>query len=149
MNDIVCSLLRECTNIITNAAELNLSGLWLFGSPIIRIGFFLKGKLPNILQFQLALKLPVIGSSTVRRHVFHNFKSGWSIGSDEVHTLNSKGKGKEVPSRAWSGPDGPRKLRFPDYMTTAQDGDKVVSLRHRPPLPPGNALLEAESIPGP
>jgi hypothetical protein len=31
-----------------------------------------------------------------------------------------------------------RKLRFPDFMTTAQDGGKVVSLRHRPPLPPGN-----------
>jgi len=23
-------------------------------------------------------------------------------------------------------------------MTTAQDGDKVVSLTHQPPLPPGN-----------
>ena len=33
-----------------------------------------------------------------------------------------------------------RKLRFPDFMTTAQDGGKVVSLRHRPPLPPGNTL---------
>jgi hypothetical protein len=31
-----------------------------------------------------------------------------------------------------------RKLRFPDYMTTAQVGDKV-SLTHRPPFPPGNA----------
>jgi hypothetical protein len=31
-----------------------------------------------------------------------------------------------------------RKLRFPDFMTTAQDGGKVVSLTHRPPLPPGN-----------
>jgi len=31
-----------------------------------------------------------------------------------------------------------RKLRFPDFMTTAQDGGKVVSLMHRPPLPPGN-----------
>jgi hypothetical protein len=30
------------------------------------------------------------------------------------------------------------KLRFPDYLTTAQDGGKVVSLTHRPPLPPGN-----------
>ena len=28
--------------------------------------------------------------------------------------------------------------RVPDFMTTAQDGDKVVSLTHRPPLPPGN-----------
>jgi len=30
-----------------------------------------------------------------------------------------------------------RKLRFPDFVTTAQDGGKV-SLTHRPPLPPGN-----------
>ena len=47
-------------------------------------------------------------------------------------------KGKAVLLQAWSGPEGSRKLRFPDFMTTAQDGDKVVSLTHRPPLPPGN-----------
>jgi hypothetical protein len=40
-----------------------------------------------------------------------------------------------VPLQAWSGPEGSRKLRFLDFMTTAQDGGKVVSLRHRPPLP--------------
>ena len=48
-------------------------------------------------------------------------------------------KGKAVPLEAWSGPEGSRKLRFPDYMTTSQDGGKIFSLRHRPPLPPGNA----------
>jgi len=48
-------------------------------------------------------------------------------------------KGKSVPLQAWSGSEGSRKLRFPDFMTTAQDGGKVVSLTHRPPLPPGNA----------
>jgi hypothetical protein len=47
-------------------------------------------------------------------------------------------EGKAVPLQAWSGSEGSRKLRFPDYMTTAQDGSKVVSLTHRPPLPPGN-----------
>ena len=50
----------------------------------------------------------------------------------------SKGKGKTVPLQALSGPDGSRKLRFPDFMTTAQEGGKVVSLTHRPHLPPGN-----------
>jgi len=49
-----------------------------------------------------------------------------------------KCKGKAVPLQAWSSPEGPRKLRFPDFMTTAQDGGKVVSLTHRPPLPLGN-----------
>jgi len=48
-------------------------------------------------------------------------------------------KGKAVPLQARSGPEGSRKLRFPDFMTTAQDGGKVVSLTHRPPLPPGDA----------
>ena len=28
-----------------------------------------------------------------------------------------------------------RKLSFPDFVTTAQDGGNVVSLTHRPPLP--------------
>ena len=48
------------------------------------------------------------------------------------------GKGKAVPLQAWSGPEGSRKLRYPHFMTTAQDGGKVVSLTHWPPLPPGN-----------
>ena len=47
-------------------------------------------------------------------------------------------KGKAVPLQARSGPEGSRKLRFLDFVTTAQDGGKVVSLTHRPPLPPGN-----------
>ena len=48
------------------------------------------------------------------------------------------GKGKAVPLEAWCGPEGSRKLRLPDFMTTAQDGGEVVSLTYRPPLPPGN-----------
>ena len=49
-----------------------------------------------------------------------------------------KSKGKAVPLQARSGPEGSTKLRSADYMTTAQDGGKVVSIRNRPPLPPGN-----------
>jgi len=49
-----------------------------------------------------------------------------------------KVKGKAVLLQAWSGPEGSSKLRFLDFMTTAQDGRKVVSLTHRSPLPPGN-----------
>jgi len=48
-------------------------------------------------------------------------------------------KGKAIPLQAESIPEGSRKLKYPDFMTTAQDDDKVVSLTHRPPLPPGNA----------
>jgi len=49
-------------------------------------------------------------------------------------------------------PEGSRKLRFPDYVTIAQDSGKVVSLTHRPLLPLRkyswySFLLEAESTP--
>ena len=58
--------------------------------------------------------------------------------SSIVNCMFNRSKGKAVPLQARSGPEGSRKLRFPDFMTTAQDGGKVVSLTHRPPLPPGN-----------
>jgi len=47
-------------------------------------------------------------------------------------------KGKAVPLQAWCGPEGSRKFRFQDFMTTAKEGGKVVSLTHQPHLPPGN-----------
>ena len=37
-------------------------------------------------------------------------------------------KVKEFPLQAWTGPQFSRKLRFPDFVTTAQDGGKVVSI---------------------
>jgi hypothetical protein len=58
-------------------------------------------------------------------------------GKQSQNPINYK-KGKAVPLQAWSGPEGSRKLRFSDLMTTARAGGKVVSLTHRPPLPQGN-----------
>jgi hypothetical protein len=62
-------------------------------------------------------------------------------------------KGKAVPVQAWSGPEGSRQLRFPDFMTTAQWWSGCQ------PYPPAafaprkyswySFLLEAESTPGP
>ena len=43
-----------------------------------------------------------------------------------------------MPLHSWSGTEDSRKLKFPDLMTTTQDGCKVVSRTHRKPLPPGN-----------
>ena len=40
-----------------------------------------------------------------------------------------KGKGKSVLLQVWSGPEGSRKLRFPDFMTMAQDGGRLSALR--------------------
>jgi hypothetical protein len=62
-----------------------------------------------------------------------------SSGSKHRSVVEYYEKGKAVPLQAWSGPEGSRKLRFPDYITAAKDSGKIVSLMHRPSLPPGNA----------
>ena len=57
----------------------------------------------------------------------------------DTFVIHNTGKGKAVPLQAWLGPVCTRKLKFPDFMTTAQGGGKVVSVTHRPHLHPGNS----------
>ena len=59
-----------------------------------------------------------------------------------------------IPLQAWTGPEGSRKLDFPDFVTTAQDGGRLSTLRTgrlypQEMLPWYLFLLEAESTPGP
>ena len=56
----------------------------------------------------------------------------------ETQGQQVKGKGKAVPLQAWTGPEGPRKLSFPDFVTTAQDGGRLSALRTGRFLSPGN-----------
>jgi hypothetical protein len=76
------------------------------------------------------------------KHFIYIFKlkvTGWELQLPSSHVPDrqkkereKKKEGKAVPLQAWSGPKGSRKLRFPDFLTTAQDDCKVVSLTHRP-----------------
>ena len=65
------------------------------------------------------------------------YNEGNVLSEEGINPIESV-KDKAVPLQDWTGPEVSRKLRFPNYMTTAQDGGRVVSLAHRPPLPPGN-----------
>jgi len=38
-------------------------------------------------------------------------------------------KGKAVPLQAWTGPEGSRKLKLPDFVTMAQNGGRLSALR--------------------
>jgi len=38
-------------------------------------------------------------------------------------------KGQAVPLQAWSAPEGSRKLKFQDFMITAQHGGRMSALR--------------------
>jgi len=40
-----------------------------------------------------------------------------------------KGKVKAVQLQGWAGPEGSKKLRLPDFVTTAQDGGRLSALR--------------------
>jgi len=64
-----------------------------------------------------------------------------------------KCKGKAAPSPAWTGPESSRKLRLPDFMTTAQDGGSCQPYAPAAFTPKKYSwysfLLEAETTPGP
>jgi hypothetical protein len=61
---------------------------------------------------------------------------------------------KTVPLQAWSGPEGSRKLRFPDFLTTTQDGGRGCQPYAPAAFTPRiytwySFLLKAESTPWP
>jgi hypothetical protein len=77
----------------------------------------------------LKTRLHITGTVHTRRLV----NSYWHFGDHSAFICRvSKGKGKAVPLQACSGPEGSRKLRFPDFMTTAQDGGKVSLTPYAP-----------------
>jgi hypothetical protein len=60
-------------------------------------------------------------------------------------------KGKAIPVTVLWGPEGSVRLRLQIARHSAHEGGRVVTLTHRPPLPPGiswYSFLEAESTPG-
>jgi hypothetical protein len=85
-----------------------------------------------------------ITSSTINSN---SVASSWSFTLIVQWWIIPIKKGKAVPLQAWSGPEGSRKLRLPDFLTTAQYGGKVVSPMHWPPLPQ-EILLVLTSVGG-
>ena len=57
-----------------------------------------------------------------------NFSTDLSLYYQSHLNVIIKGKGKAVPLQAWTGPEGSRKLRFPD-LVTSQDGGRLSALR--------------------
>jgi len=49
--------------------------------------------------------------------------------SSYSHPKGKKKKVKSVPLQTWTGPECSSKLRFPDFVTTAQDGGRLSALR--------------------
>ena len=87
-------------------------------------------------KVQVSLKSDKNNWYFTRRRMYFTWRHTYFT---QRHAYFYDSKGKSVPLQAWSGPDGSRKLRFPNFMTTSQDGGKVVSLTHWPPLHPGSA----------
>ena len=100
---------------------------------LISLGFICEGNVTKSLKTKSAIEINSERFPATSVLYLVSLKSLFFLSSGNNHR-----KGKAVLLQAFSGPEGSRKLRFPDFMTTAQDGGKVVSLKHRPYLPPGN-----------
>ena len=99
---------------------------------VLKISEILTQSNTNLLKLHVRFS-PYLTANTL--HVYYEYQPVKTGGNISSYTENCKGKA--VPLQAWSSPEVSKNLRFPDFITTAQDGDKV-SLTHRPPLPPGN-----------
>jgi len=96
---------------------------------------FVKNILLRPLRF---INVPTLyGTQNKVQKVSHKFTRNVCVKRTKVALIAYK-NGKAAPLQAWSDPEGSRKLMFPDFMTTTQDGGKVVNLTHWPPLLPGN-----------
>jgi hypothetical protein len=75
-----------------------------------------------------------------------------SVVPDKLSNYKRLVKGKGFPLQAWNGSWGSRRLRLLDLLDFRHyEGGKVVTLTHRPSLPPGvswYSFLEAESTQG-
>jgi len=61
-------------------------------------------------------------SIDIRTVIMYIYLINWLVSVTEV-------KGKSVPLQAWTGPEGSRKLRLPDFMTMVQYGGRLSALR--------------------
>jgi hypothetical protein len=57
-----------------------------------------------------------LNSLVVHTFYFYVKLDGGTLGPKHV---KGKGKGKAIPLQAWTGPEGSRRLRFPDWKTIA------------------------------
>jgi len=55
-------------------------------------------------------------------------RRNWKLDTNKNFWTPEARKGKSVPLQAWTDPQGSRKLRFPDYVTTAHDGGRLSAL---------------------
>jgi len=83
----------------------------------------------------------VIGLSVCTEQTLKSMKERGVDDGHVIHINRSVVLILAVHLQTWSGPGYSRKLRFPDFVTTAQDDGTFVSLTHRPPLLPGNAAV--------
>ena len=96
---------------------------------------------PHVLKIHLNIILPITPGSSKWSHSLrlphqnplytstfpHTcYMSRPSHSSRHVYTLKCK---KALPLQAWIGPEGSRKLRFPDFVPTAQDCGRLSALR--------------------
>ena len=121
-------LFPKTTSLLLGSTQFPIQSKPGASSPRLKLTAYF----PSLLRVRKRGSYP---HSSIRLHIMH--KNNFTL-PPRALTAQFYKKVNTDPLQAWSGPEGSRKLKFPDFMTTAQDGGKVISLTHRLPLPPVN-----------
>ena len=110
----------------------------------------------------LRLAMDILSTYPTHRNLLHitlqNTKSMFELHGYSLRNNRSMyvpvAESKAVPVQSWTGPEGSRRLRLPDFKTINAESGNIVIPTHRPPLPPRKYswytfLLGTESTPGP
>ena len=65
----------------------------------------------------------------LQHHISKLSRYFWFLSKVPTFQHHTKGNGNAVTLQASTGPEGSRKLRFPDFVTAAQDGARLSALR--------------------
>ena len=116
-------------------ATIEIKNVWRC---TLAIPLYLHGVLENILSLKIAVIVVKILGVVVQNITIRGPGILCTLVLQDAIIEGGKGKGKAVPLQAWTGPEGSRNLRFPDIVTTAQDGGRLSALRTGRFLPPGS-----------
>ena len=113
-----------------SSADTRILAVQSMATPFTNCGLAVERPRHSLIKLYVGLQFWVVRElhTFEERHWHRLWAKPILVSGHWIHQTSMTRCVSAVPLQAWSGPQGSRELRFPDFMTTAQDGVKVVIL---------------------